>query len=147
METKICTKCNLPKNIDEFRWRNKSKGTKTCWCNECYKIYEKDKWKSSKERREGNKKRNRLRRIRNQQFVWDYLKTNGCEECPEKNPIVLTFDHLDRNSKITDISVMSRGSWSLEAIKEEIEKCRVLCSNCHMKHTAEQMGWYKNIKR
>lgn len=40
--------------------------------------------------------------------------------------------------KRVEISRMVQGSFSLESIKLEVSKCRVLCSNHHQKHTIQQ---------
>ena len=42
METKICTKCGLEKPLDDFSWRNKSKGTKRSECKVCQSSYMKE---------------------------------------------------------------------------------------------------------
>lgn len=79
------------------------------------------------------------------QYVWDYLSANPCTICGESDPIVLEFDHLDQNDKVGNIAEMK---WSsIATLQEEISKCRVLCANCHRRHTAIQLGWYKDLTR
>lgn len=52
-----------------------------------------------------------------------------CQECGwNKNPYVLEFHHDDNNKEFT-ISTVMNTSW--EKIKKEIEKCTLLCANCH----------------
>jgi hypothetical protein len=41
---------------------------------------------------------------------------------------VLEFHHRDPDGK--DFKV-SQGSWSLERMKAEADKCALLCANCH----------------
>ena len=144
---KVCTKCKIEKNEDEFRFRDKKKGTRQCWCKVCFSIYEREKWKSSIDRRDGNKNKLYERRKRNRQFIWDYLKNSSCEECGESDTVVLTFNHLDRESKRFQLSDCSNLTFSLKTIEEEIKKCNILCANCHMRHTAIQLGWYKSINK
>ena len=56
---------------------------------------------------------------------------------------MLVFDHLDPQTKQHNISQMVQQTYSLRAIEEEIEKCRVLCANHHHKHTIQQFGYKK----
>jgi hypothetical protein len=69
-------------------------------------------------------------------------KAGGCERCgfqPE-DPCQLDLDHIDPMSKKTTqagkrMSPSSMMSYSIDAIVEELSKCRVLCKNCHALHT------------
>jgi hypothetical protein len=54
---------------------------------------------------------------------------SGCVDCGIKNHIILDFDHL--RDKKYNISRMIHDGFSWKAIKKEIEKCEVVCSNCH----------------
>jgi len=43
----------------------------------------------------------------------------------------MEFDHV-RGTKIADISKMTQFlDWSLADVIEEIQKCELVCSNCH----------------
>lgn len=77
------------------------------------------------------------RRDRNRLLVWNYLRTHSCALCGESNPVVLEFDHLTK--KLHDIGWLIPASCTAR-ILTEIEKCRVLCANCHRRHTAAQHG-------
>jgi hypothetical protein len=72
-------------------------------------------------------------RQRNQQFINEYKEKKGCKFCQENTPVCLDFHHIDPNIKDWNISVMSRGASSITTIKKEINKCIVICSNCHRK--------------
>lgn len=70
--------------------------------------------------------------------VWlDELKsTLSCGRCNENHPACLEFHH--RNPALKEIALgdaVARG-WSKRRILSEIEKCDVLCSNCHRKEHA-----------
>ena len=56
-------------------------------------------------------------------------EASGCMDCGETNPIVLDFDHL--HDKKYNISRMIHDGFSWKAIKKEIEKCEIVCANCH----------------
>jgi hypothetical protein len=76
----------------------------------------------------------RVRRYRaeRQQFLLDYKAEQGCARCPERDPRCLVFHHL--RDKKYQIAQMPTNGFSLEKIRAEIEKCEVLCANCHSKH-------------
>jgi hypothetical protein len=87
-------------------------------------------------------------RQRNMAFVNQVkLEIGGCQECNRKvtslDPALCScfeFDHVDRTTKIDGISAMANGGRSIDVIKREIAKCRLLCVNCHKKHTRVQLG-------
>lgn len=58
----------------------------------------------------------------------------GCQLCPENDPIVLDFHHV--KDKCFDVSDGVQRLYAWVRIKKEIEKCIVLCSNCHRKFHA-----------
>lgn len=59
-----------------------------------------------------------------------------CISCGEDNIACLDFHHLDSSQKEIEVSKAVALGWSIERIKLEINKCIVLCSNCHRKHHA-----------
>ena len=55
-----------------------------------------------------------------------------CQKCGyDRCGASLEFHHLDPEEKEERISRMISNNYNLERVKEEIEKCIVLCSNCH----------------
>jgi len=76
------------------------------------------------------RKNNKLSYERNKAFV-DSLKIK-CSKCDESDPICLDFHHLDPSEKEGQISRMANSS-SREKLLAEIDKCIILCSNCHRK--------------
>ena len=67
-------------------------------------------------------------RVIKDQFL-EYKSTKKCELCEESHPRALDFHHVGK--KRLNISTMSSDGYSLESIMNEIEKCRILCANCH----------------
>lgn len=54
-----------------------------------------------------------------------------CKDCGKNYPhYVLDFDHI-RGNKIADLSTLCAGRTSWDKVKEEMDKCDVVCSNCH----------------
>jgi 5-methylcytosine-specific restriction endonuclease McrA len=84
-----------------------------------------------------NKERYQMKR----QLIID-RKKDGCERCgfQAEDPCQLDLDHINPLSKRVSqsgkrIKPSSMMSYSVEAILEELAKCRVLCKNCHSLHT------------
>lgn len=71
-------------------------------------------------------------KARRQEAFQVYKRTLKCERCEENDPVCLDFHHLDPNEKDGDIGTLAR-SWSVDRLQKELDKCIVLCSNCHRK--------------
>lgn len=63
----------------------------------------------------------------------DIKEASGCVDCGINNHIILDFDHI--RDKKYNISRMIHDGFSWKAIKKEIEKCEVVCANCHRLRT------------
>jgi len=97
-------------------------------------------------RANGNRGRQRKRRkLRNAQFVWEYLEAHPCVDCGETDPRVLQFDHV-RGHKLEPLSIMVKRGRPLSVIEHEIDKCEVRCANCHLKRHARANGHYRGIR-
>lgn len=142
---KRCSSCRQVKKIEEFSWRFKALGIRQGTCRECRKE-QVEKWYIKN--KEGHLKnvQARKRRFRQEvrQYVWEYLLNHPCIECGEKDPVVLEFHH--RYGKDKAVSVMVAGGYPIEKIQAEIDKCDVLCANCHRRKTMKQRGWFRGLK-
>jgi hypothetical protein len=67
----------------------------------------------------------------------DIKIASGCVDCGESNHIVLDFDHI--RDKKYNVSRMIHDGFSWAAIKKEIEKCEVVCANCHRIRTYNRL--------
>jgi hypothetical protein len=54
----------------------------------------------------------------------------GCAHCGERDPVVLEFHH---SSGEKEFAVARMTPKSMKAILAEIDKCTVLCANCHLR--------------
>lgn len=79
----------------------------------------------------------------NHNFLIDYLLTHPCVHCGLTDIVVLEFDHIDPSKKKAPVTALINKP--REVLQAEIDKCRVLCCNCHRRITAEQRGW-KRVK-
>jgi hypothetical protein len=86
------------------------------------------------------RKQQRLYRKRNA-VVKAYRKERGCAGCGEMHPAVLDLHHRDSAAKHPKFKKWGANAWkrlSYEDIARELEKCDVLCANCHRKHHYEE---------
>ena len=138
---KVCTRCKCQKNLDLFPAKKKSKDGYAPWCRECFRANWKKRYYDNHEhyRDSHNRSRNKIR-LQNARKVFEYLSCNPCITCGESDPIVLEFDHRNKDEKIENISnLILNSSWN--QIESEIKKCDVLCANCHRRKTAAQFAY------
>lgn len=67
----------------------------------------------------------------------EILRDRPCADCGECDPLVLEFDHL-RDKSFNIAQGLRNHSW--QAVLAEIEKCEVVCANCHRRRTARTLG-------
>lgn len=65
--------------------------------------------------------------------IWLNSFRTICKHCGETDPIVLDFHHRDASKKSFNLIGSLCYSRSRENILREVEKCDVLCANCHRK--------------
>ena len=64
------------------------------------------------------------------------IKARPCMDCGVSYPYyVMDFDHRDARQKSWSIGAKVGGGITLSKILKEIEKCDVVCSNCHRERT------------
>lgn len=77
------------------------------------------------------------RKKQRQQEIWNwfriYKSALRCMDCSISHPAVLQFHHRDRSDKSFTISSVVSRATSIKQITNEINKCDVLCVNCHAK--------------
>lgn len=69
---------------------------------------------------------------RNQAMVAE-AKASGCTRCGEKHLATLDFHHRDPAAKGFGIAAALGRMSSEKRLKQEIDKCDILCANCHRK--------------
>lgn len=70
-----------------------------------------------------------------------YLSAHACVDCGEREAIVLEFDHV-RGIKEANVSKLMQNGRSWAQVLKEIEKCEVVCANCHRKRSAARGRWW-----
>jgi len=108
-----CSLCNVEqynKNISSKEWKQHKNICDLCWCN-----YEEERnvlWEKIK----------------------DYIQKNNCNICGiEKKNIKqrFHFDHLNMFNKTDSVYDMVNKGKDFESIKDELNKCHLLCISCH----------------
>ena len=98
--------------------------------------------KLEKKRKEANGILHARRVEKCREYVRQHLQNNPCMDCGNHDWEVLEFDHIDPKCKNENISqIMRRGS--LSVLEQEMEKCEVVCANCHKKRTNRQFGFWR----
>lgn len=68
-------------------------------------------------------------------FIENYKRQRSCMDCGfsgKEFPYVLDFDHLcEGAAKKFNVGSWSRSVLSIRAIEQEMEKCELVCANCH----------------
>jgi hypothetical protein len=81
-------------------------------------------------------------RDRNREYVRKIKESTPCADCQiQYHYSQMDFDHIE--SKKINISRLANSEASIKTIKKEIEKCEIVCSNCHRLRTwqREREGW------
>lgn len=79
------------------------------------------------------------RRRQRQAYVNDNFKKTPCMDCGVTfNHWQYDFDHRDPSTKFKSIFEMTRNGSALDKIKSEIDKCDLVCANCHRERTHQQ---------
>jgi hypothetical protein len=136
-DAKRCCTCQQVKPLDEFNRLAKAKDGRQASCRECNKAYHYRNWDRHMAQ---IRRRTKERRAAARAFIVEYLRAHPCVDCGETDIVVLEFDHLrDKRANVSRLIATSE----VRRIAEEIEKCEVVCANCHRRRTARRGGWYR----
>ena len=132
---KKCGHCKELKEESEF---NKNKRDKyQSYCKSCEHIASRNHYLKNKE---VYIKRAKTRKQELLKFIREIRGELKCKQCNEDRPAALDFHHRDSSVKDYEIGYMASMGFSKEKILKEMEKCDVLCSNCHrVLHSEEKV--------
>ena len=122
--------------VEEFNWRRRSRGQRDTFCRPCRAAYKQEHYAANRQRYIDNAaaRKSALADERTAYLI-EYFAEHPCVDCGEDDPVVLDFDHLRDKAFNIGASLHLRG-WS--SILAEIEKCEVVCANCHRRRTARR---------
>ena len=106
-----------------------TKGRLKKWCsNAC-----RQRWRYKNDPATINRDTYKEQKVRGYSNKWNALQYKGskCQQCGESRPATLCFHHRDPSKKemVLDGRTFANRKW--ETIKEEVDKCDLLCHNCH----------------
>lgn len=73
----------------------------------------------------------KARRIKIKAWINDVKAKEGCCKCPENDPICLDFHHIGDDKEAAISTKIT--NWGKEKLQKEMNKCIIICSNCHRK--------------
>lgn len=121
---KVCANCKTPKIKEEFYVnKNNKRDGLSSWCKMCQKSHKKEHYNLNKTQYQKNY-------LNNFKWLIDIKKELKCEKCGFNHPAALDFHHIDPKTKSFGLGgrISERHR---EEILLEIDKCIVLCANCH----------------
>ena len=136
MTKKICTSCNIENELANFRKDKTRKDGHQPHCKRCARAYHKSAY--MEKYNEQVSVRNKQRADAARQILNKHKETHPCIKCGESCAACLDFHHLDPAQK--DFTVSQRQNGSLTLLMEEVQKCIVVCRNCHAKIHAGLIG-------
>lgn len=130
---------NTISHIKDYRWSYIEKELKNCelLCHNCHNELHFNLETVTKSK------------TINKKLYLEYKNMNGCEICGYSKSIhSLHFHHFEKNDKDFSISKIRINSCSLFDLKDkimiELDKCQVLCSNCHNELHTDKDFFEKN---
>lgn len=133
---KKCTKCQRELKLAEFNKRSSSKDGLAYQCKKCNSDNLKNHYNNNKQK---YYEKNIRKKKKIQDLVSKYKSENPCCDCHKKyDPICMDFDHIN-DDKIKNVSALVNHG-SFKKIKEEIDKCELVCANCHRIRTRDRLS-------
>lgn len=126
---KTCSKCKRVLPLNSFGFKDKAKTKILARCKECVKQDKRESYyKHLSKNLDRIRQRKQEYKIAIKQLK-DTYRQSGCILCGEKDLACLDFHHI-RDKEHT---IAAMGYFSTDKIVRELDKCIVLCANCHRK--------------
>ena len=134
---KICSSCSLAKGLDEFNRKGRALQSK---CKSCQRAYHRLYYQRNKPRFIAKNRRNKNRQRKRLRGLLLEVKRRPCQDCGGAfHPWVMELDHREGTVKEAAVAnLVSKGCMDARLL-EEIDKCDVVCANCHRMRTYRRM--------
>lgn len=132
-KTKKCPRCELTKPVAEFFRRSVKSKKLNSYCKPCGRAYKNEWYQSNKTGAIKQRQRSKeaKRRLREEVNV---LKSEPCTDCGYSyNWWQMHYDHINDDKVMRISQLVIRGN--RKKLFEEIEKCGLVCANCHADRT------------
>jgi hypothetical protein len=129
MQLDVCVDCNQDKPIKEFKRDRSLYSGRKPWCKTRGEINHKSDY-TIKYGTKVNIRRTTDRKVIADKLL-EYKLAHPCSVCGESEPCCIDFHHTNTTQKDFTISSFKKKHWL--KVLNEIEKCIVLCANCHRK--------------
>lgn len=127
---KLCPRCGEAKPHSAYAKNAARKDGLQSLCRSCHKVY-KDRHYADNRKAYVQRSAAQTARVRGEVAA---LKHGPCADCGKAYPpYVMDFDHV-RGEKRGDVAHLT-GRVSRGSLQEEIEKCDLVCANCHRERT------------
>jgi hypothetical protein len=129
---KRCGKCASYKSLTEFHRHGTGY---QAWCKPCRKAYAAAHYQRNWKRRHAHNRR------RSKEFWAWYISLKDGRPCADCGGVfhhaAMQWDHLDGAQKTASVSSLGSSKSRLRLLAE-IEKCELVCANCHAVRTYER---------
>ena len=127
---KVCSKCKTLLSFDNFN--KKGEGRLQPYCKPCDNAHSRERYANNREHHIkviGKRNKHYLEELRT--WTRGLKESSPCTDCNIYYPwYVMDFDHV-RGEKVSDIALMVANRASKTRIQNELDKCELVCSNCH----------------
>lgn len=136
---KHCHRCGVTKSLAEFHVNRVRRDGVQTYCKGCRSLLDHQRY----ERLHGvTPRRPTAGRRSNRQWLVDLKAGRPCTDCGRMYlPAAMQWDHLPGSFKLGDVSALD--GLTRQTILAEIEKCELVCVNCHTMRTATRAGWVR----
>lgn len=136
----VCSRCGV--ELTNENWTPSRQKKKSYYCTGCVRDYNK-KWKRlhpHPDRRQYKRQWRAVYKADQKARAVEYLG-GRCSDCGlwDEDVAIYDFHHIDPSTKRIGISyALCTRKW--EDIQDELDKCVLLCANCHRKrHSTEEL--------